>query len=134
MSSLVWKTEFCTGIEEMDNQHKKFLDYLRQLEEVAGGSKGMEVIEVVLKQVDNYIRYHFTEEEKLLKIAGYPELGIQKKDHEFFISQIKELWEGYLRGDAHIPVSTLEFLRDWFLRHILESDKKYGDYLSKVKG
>jgi len=46
MSSLEWKTDFCTGIEEMDKHHKKFFDYLKQLEDAAGGNKGREVIEV----------------------------------------------------------------------------------------
>ena len=133
MSSLEWKKEFCTGIEEMDKHHKKFFDYLKQLEEVAGGSKGREVIDRGLKQVDDYIQHHFAEEEKLLRITGYPELDYQKKQHEFFIAQIAELKDGYSRRDAYISISTLEFLRDWFLRHILESDKKYGDYLSEVK-
>ena len=133
MSSFEWKKEFCTGIEEMDKHHKIFFDYLDELEETAGGSKGREVIDRVLKQLDDYIRYHFAEEEKILKVTGYPELNYQKKQHEFFIAQIADLKDGYSRGEACIPISTLEFLRDWFLRHILESDKKYGDYLSEVK-
>lgn len=37
-------------------------------------------------------------------------------------------------SDRYLPVSALEFLRDWFTHHILETDKKYGGYLSSVKG
>jgi hemerythrin-like metal-binding protein len=134
MSSLEWKTDFCTGIEEMDKHHKKFFDYLKQLEDAAGGNKGREVIELGLRQVDDYIKYHFAEEEKLMEITGCPALAHQKKQHEFFISEIAELRDSYSKGDAFVPISTLIFLKDWFMRHILESDKKYGAYLSGISG
>lgn len=133
MKSFEWKNDFCTGIEEMDIHHKQFFIYLGELEKVSGGNRGGDVIEKGFKKVDNYIKYHFSEEEKLLKVAGYPEYVYQKKQHEFFISQIKNFAENYSKGDDAIPVSVFVFLRDWFLYHILESDKKYGLYLQEYK-
>jgi hemerythrin-like metal-binding protein len=134
MGSLEWKTDFCTGIEEMDKHHKKFFNYLKELEEAAGGNKGRDVIERGLKQVDDYIKYHFAEEEKLMEITGCPELAQQKKQHEFFKAEIAELRDQYSKGNAFVPISTLIFLKEWFLRHILETDKKYGEYLSGIGG
>jgi hemerythrin-like metal-binding protein len=134
MSSLEWKTEFCTGVEEMDKHHKKFFNYLKELEDAAGGNKGRDVIELGLKQVDDYIRYHFAEEERLMEITGCPELAAQKKQHEFFASEIADLRDRYSRGEAFVPISALLFLKEWFMRHILETDKKYGEYLSRVGG
>jgi hemerythrin len=133
MCPFAWKNDFRTGIEEMDKHHKKFFDYLTQLEETAGGSKGKEVIERGLKLADDYIKYHFAEEEKLLEITGFPGLAHQIKEHKFFISQINDLRDEYIKGDAYLPISTLAFLRDWFSHHIIEEDKKYGEYLSSIK-
>lgn len=134
MGSFEWKRDFQTGIEEMDKHHRKFFEYLKKLEDAAGGSRGKEVVERGLKQVDDYIRHHFSEEEKLLKVTGYPGYAEQKRQHEFFIAQIADLKDRHSKGDAYIPISALEFLRDWFFRHILESDKRYGTYLSEAKG
>ncbi len=134
MSSLTWKDGFRTGIEEMDKHHKKFFDYLAKLEGAAGGNRGRDVIERGLKMADDYVRYHFTEEEKLLENAGFSGLSHQKKEHEFFVSQVKELRESYSKGDACLPISTLVFLRDWFSHHILDEDKKYGEFLASMKG
>ncbi len=134
MSPLNWKKEFCTGIDRMDDHHRKFFDYLKELEEAAGGSRGREVIERGLKQVDDYIRHHFAEEEKLLAATGYPDLAFQKKQHEFFASQIADMKDRFSKGDPYIPISALEFVRDWFLHHILESDKKYGIYMAEEDG
>ena len=134
MSKYNWKNEFCTGIDNLDDHHRKFFEYLKELEEAAGGNKGREVVERGLKKVDGYIQFHFAEEEKLLKATGFPGLEQQIREHKFFASQIAELKERFSKGDPTIPVSTLEFLRDWFLQHILDADKKYGTYLSEDDG
>ncbi len=65
MSTFEWKTDFCTGIDEMDKHHKLFFNYLNELEKAAGGNKGKEVIDRGIKQVENYIKYHFAEEENI---------------------------------------------------------------------
>jgi len=38
---------------------------------------------------------------------------------------------GYFKGDGTLPMSTLEFLRDWLLSYILEPDKNTGPLCSK---
>jgi len=133
MSTFVWKPDFSVGIKEMDDQHRGFFDILNKLGEAAGGNKGMEVVGPVLLQLYEYSRHHFAEEENWLKIIGYPGLQYQKKQHEFFISQVTDLQDRYSKGEANIPLSTLEFLRDWLLSHILDTDKKYGTFMLEVR-
>jgi hemerythrin-like metal-binding protein len=133
MNPFKWKDSFSVGIKEMDDQHKDFFDILNRLGETAGGNKGMEVVGPVLRQLDEYSRHHFAEEENWLKIVGYPGLQYQKKQHEFFISQVTELQDKFSKGDSKIPMSTLEFLRDWLLNHILDIDKKYETFMLEVR-
>jgi len=133
MNPFKWKDSFSVGIKEMDDQHKDFFDILNRLGEAAGGNKGMEVVGPVLRQLLEYSRHHFAEEETWLKVIGYPGLQDQKKQHEFFISQVTELQDRYSKGEASIPISTLEFLREWLLSHILENDKKYGAFMLEVR-
>jgi hemerythrin-like metal-binding protein len=103
------------------------------LGEAAGGNKGMAVVGPVLQELKEYSRHHFTEEENWLKVIEFPGLQHQKIQHEFFISQVTELQDRYSKGDGNIPISTLEFLRDWLLNHILENDKKYGTFMHEVR-
>jgi hemerythrin-like metal-binding protein len=128
-----WKNDFSVGIKELDDQHKSFFDILNRLGEAAGGNKGMEIVGPVLQELNEYSRHHFTEEENWLKVIVYPGLQYQQKQHEFFISQVTDLQGRYTRGDANIPLSTVEFLRDWLLSHILETDKKYGTFMLEVR-
>ncbi|MEW6721207.1 MAG: bacteriohemerythrin [Thermodesulfobacteriota bacterium] len=133
MGSPEWKEDFCTGIDEMDEHHRNFFDYLKQLEAAAGGSKGREILEPLLKKLDDYVKHHFSEEERLLELSGFQELERQKRQHEFFAAQVADLKQQFSNGNAYIPISTLAFLKDWFLHHILESDKKYGEYISEIR-
>jgi hemerythrin-like metal-binding protein len=128
-----WKNDFSVGIKEMDDQHKVFFDILNRMGEVAGGNKGMEVVGPVLRELYEYSRHHFAEEENWLRIIGFPGLQYQIMQHQFFISQVTDLQDRYSKGDANIPISTLEFLRDWLLSHILEKDKKYGTFMHEVR-
>ena len=133
MSPFKWKNDFSVGIQELDDQHKDFFDILGRLGEAAGGNKGMKVVGPVLDQLSEYSRRHFVEEENWLKVIGYPGLHYQEKQHEFFITQVTELQDRYSRRDPNIPISTVEFLRDWLLSHILETDKKYGTFMLEVR-
>ena len=128
-----WKNDFSVGIKELDDQHKYFFEILNRLGEAAGGNKGMEIVGPVLQELKEYSRHHFTEEENWLRVIGFPGLQHQKKQHEFFILQVTDLQDKFSKGDGNIPISTLEFLRDWLLSHILENDKKYGTYMNEVR-
>jgi hemerythrin-like metal-binding protein len=128
-----WKNDFSVGIKELDDQHRNFFEILNRLGEAAGGNKGMVVVGPVLQELKEYSRHHFTEEENWLKIIGFPGLQHQKLQHGFFISQVSELQDRYSKGEGNIPVSTLEFLRDWLMNHILENDKKYGTFMNEVR-
>lgn len=81
---------------------------------------------------DDYVKFHFAEEEKLLEITEYPGLDHQRKEHDFFARQVNDLRDRYAKGDAYLPVSALAFMRDWFSHHIIEEDRKYGEYLAGV--
>lgn len=132
-SPFKWKNDFSVGIKELDDQHRSFFEILNRLGEVAGGKKGMDAVGHVLQELKEYSRHHFIEEENWLKIIGFPGLPHQKQQHAFFIAQVADLQEKFSKGDGNIPVSTLEFLRDWLLSHILESDKKYGTFMQEVR-
>ncbi|MBF8258249.1 MAG: bacteriohemerythrin [Actinobacteria bacterium] len=128
-----WKNDFSVGIKELDDQHRSFFEILNRLGEAAGRNKGIEVVGLVLQELNEYSRHHFAEEENWLRVVGFPGLQFQKKQHEFFISQVTDLLDKYSKGDANLPISTMEFLRDWLLSHILENDKKYGTYMHDVR-
>jgi hemerythrin len=75
---------------------------------------------------------HFTVEESLMRILGYPEYEDHHEEHDKLIRQVVELQQKLKSGKANISFELLHFLRGWLSHHILETDKAYVPYfLSK---
>jgi len=129
MAFFTWKEHFSVNIEEMDIQHKMFFEYLNQMFDAVRRSDKEENLEQLFDNLTEYADHHFNDEERLLKKNSYSDLGTQRQQHAFFISRLKELKNRHGSSNFSLPESTLAFMKDWFLEHILQEDKKYGEYL-----
>jgi hemerythrin-like metal-binding protein len=67
----------------------------------------------------------------LLKNTGYIETEEQLKQHNYFESRISELESSLEQGNTESLNAVFTFLKDWFLKHVLESDRKYVPYVTK---
>jgi len=130
MDFFTWNDRFSTGIEAMDSQHQDFLSLLNELHGAVEG-RGRGNLTSLLDSFENYVRVHFTAEENLLRRVCYPDLPAQHRQHNFFAAQVAELKRRNSSGEAGLGASTLVFLRDWLLNHILAEDRKYGDFIAE---
>jgi hemerythrin len=129
MAFYTWKDSFNIGIEEIDKQHRSFLDCLNDCHVQVSGGKGAGMDSDLFDRLRDYAAKHFRFEESLMQSNGYPEIDQQKKQHEYFESQLAEL-ETIQHGESgRTAESVLAFVRDWFLKHILEQDRKFVPYV-----
>jgi hemerythrin len=56
---------------------------------------------------------------------GYKDVEKQREQHRYFESLVSDLESAQSPGKAEALKSSLSFLRDWFLSHILEEDRKF---------
>jgi hemerythrin-like metal-binding protein len=77
--------------------------------------------------LEDYSHYHFSEEEKILKEKNSPDISLQKKQHQFFKSEIIRIKKEIMEGRSVSPESLLSFSKTWLTEHILNVDKKIGD-------
>lgn len=61
--------------------------------------------------------------------AGYTETGHQQKQHRYFESLVSDLETNHRAGRTGDQKRILSLLKDWFLRHILEEDRKFVPHL-----
>jgi hemerythrin len=57
---------------------------------------------------------------------NYPGLGPHVEQHRFFAGRVSELDR---KGGEATTGEMLPFLRDWFLGHILEEDRRFVPYV-----
>ena len=129
MNFFTWKDSFAIGVEKIDQQHKVFLEYLNECYQQTSRNCSAGIDPSLHEKLKGYAFTHFRFEESLLQARNYPNLEFHIKQHEYFESQITELDAEQTGGKASTTESLFVFLRDWFLGHILEDDKKFVPFI-----
>lgn len=129
MIILKWVPEYSVGVTEIDNQHKKLIDMLQNLNKALSEGKGKEVLSKLIKDLIDYTKTHFTLEEKYLEKAKYPMLDSHKKEHIAFVNKVLDFQKNFESGKTLLSIDIMNFLKDWLKNHIVGTDKKYESYL-----
>lgn len=124
-----WKDDMSVGIKVIDDDHKKLLALINELERAVHYHMGESYERQAMKELVDYTKYHFEREEGLLQSHGYPEFEAHKKEHEAMIAKVKECCVGYKKGRGDTIDKMAEFLRSWLVNHIRGTDQKYASYL-----
>ena len=130
MNYWLWDSSLSIGIDVIDNQHRRIVDYLNELDD-AYQSKDREKVSEVLVGLVDYTISHFTFEESLMEKAGYPLSEAHKRVHESFASQVNKYKERHDRGE-HVMRELMSELRIWLTNHIKRDDRDYAPYAEKV--
>ncbi len=131
MPFVKWSDNFSVGVDEIDNDHKKLLEMLNGLFDAVEADEGHAVLSPVLNGLVQYVSYHFDHEEGLFLRTQYPDYAAHKKEHEELTAQVLAAFDKFNSGPTEtMPLDVLEFLKKWLYEHILDSDKKFGAYLS----
>jgi hemerythrin len=131
MATVIWNESYSVGVKALDEQHKKLFGMVNQMHEAMMAGKGRVVVGQVMNEMFDYVRLHFTAEEKLLERYNYPGLAEQKREHEAFIQKVEEMQQKMQAGNLTLSIEVSQFLQSWIKDHIMGVDKKYGDFLNK---
>ena len=131
--AFIWDESWEIGLVEIDAQHRQLVDIINELGDAMKSRKTKGVIGNVLKELEEYTRKHFSNEEALMKRYGYERLDVHKPLHVKFISQLKEFRKDVADGNFSVDVKIYNFLGDWLRGHIRGTDTQYAEVI-KAKG
>lgn len=123
MSTLVWRDDLNTGISVIDNQHKRIVEMINQLQAV-NAKKDRAVIGNVIEELVDYTLSHFAFEEALMEDAGYQFTRAHKKIHELFIRRVSEYKTRFQAGED-VTEELQGLLGRWLFNHIKNDDAGY---------
>ncbi|MEN8346103.1 bacteriohemerythrin, partial [Acinetobacter baumannii] len=92
-----WASEYNTGIDVIDEQHKRILDYINEIDDVKD-DEDRRRIKDVLDNIIDYTQSHFTFEESLQEEADYKYRVPHKRVHDLFIKKIELYRERFEMG------------------------------------
>jgi len=135
MQTFQWTSQFDTGIETVDQQHRELVKLINHLGTVSvEGDNFDSAISPILGELTDYAMNHFSEEEDLMEECRLDRRHIEhhQLQHSRFIEEIEEIWG--LRGTQQDPVGVLgEFLSSWLASHILEEDQSMARQMDRIR-
>jgi len=126
----LFKDEFRTGIESIDEEHKRLFEITDKAYETLMDDfipDKYDYIVEILNELKEYSVTHFQHEEEYMMSIRYKKLFSQKAEHEEFMEKISAYDLSKLdENQKEAILGILDFLNDWLIHHILESDVLIG--------
>jgi len=125
MALIEWTDDLNTGIQVIDNQHQRIVEYINKLDHAKSHHSREEVGDVLDELVD-YTLSHFAFEESLMEESGYAFINAHKKVHQLFVKRVADYQQRFKMGEE-IEDELMHTLRAWLINHIKNDDQDYSE-------
>jgi hemerythrin len=126
-----WNSNLSVNVGAIDVQHQKLIALINALNDAMALGKGKEVLSQIINELVGYTTSHFALEEKYFDQYKYPEAVSHKKEHADFVKKVGEFQDKFNKGIAGLTVEVMQFLKDWLVKHIQGTDKKYSAFFNE---
>lgn len=125
MAKLIWTEQFNVGIEVIDQQHRKIVEYINLLDDLhsSSGHSDREIGRLIDALIDHTI-HHFNFEEKIQEKVGYPYLKAHQRLHVQFARRLTSFQTRFAAGED-ISAELESFLANWLQDHLKHDDSDY---------
>ena len=130
MPIIDWNNNYSVGVKEIDEQHQKWIGLINKLHDAMSRREGKAVLADILNEVVNYTKTHLAYEEALFEKYGYPEKETHKNIHNKLTQQVLNYQNDYNEGKSVITIEVMNFLKNWLIDHITNTDKKYTEFFN----
>ncbi len=126
-----WTPSSPTGIEDLDAQHRSFLERGEALDQAIAKEEPGPGVEDLLRFLVLHAEEHFATEERLMQESQYPDTAPHARDHAEFRRRLRFLllaWDA--QGDSPaLRLALVGFLRFWQADHVNAHDGRLAEYL-----
>ena len=130
MPILVWSDDYSVNVAEIDAQHKKLLEHVNKLHAGVEAQIDKQDLHKLVVDLYEYAVFHFAFEEKLMKQHGMDHFKKHHKQHKLLLKHLKHICNAVSDGKRPAFYSEYDVSNDWFLAHIMGSDRKMGAFLN----
>jgi hemerythrin-like metal-binding protein len=125
---ITWSDRYDVGNEQLNQQHQKLIQLINVLYAARKSHREAEFLLKVVKELHEYARYHFEQEEALLTACLYPKLAEHRAEHDEFRQWLGRIERAMTleKSEKVITEDVMNYLKSWLNSHILISDKKFA--------
>ncbi len=129
MPAIPWNTNMHIGIKDIDDQHEKLTLLINELYYAYMDAKERKILERIIQEVNDYASYHFKTEKELMDVYNYEGRESHLAQHDYFTRRaITSLFQ-YTDKKEELTAELLDWLTDWWMKHINGTDKEFGTFL-----
>lgn len=137
MDTFHWDKNFETGLEDVDKQHHQLVDLINRFGEVLNFESEATYAEIntVFNELIDYTKYHFEEEESLMRQVRLDTrfIDLQIQLHTEFVQEALKMHEGVTPQNLGPAKPMLTYLVHWLAFHILGVDQSMSRQISAVQ-
>ena len=137
MEAFQWNHCFVTGLDTVDEQHRRLVDVINRFGVLVMRQEGASGAELqgVFAELAAYAQYHFAEEEALMLAARVDarHLAEHRQIHARFIDEVTLLHRNLPADSQQAARSLLQFLTQWLAYHILGSDQFMAKQIAAIR-
>ena len=129
MSVFEWQDSWSVGNATLDEDHKRLVSIIQKVGQNRTFSTDLAQ---VISELEEYSKYHFSREEKLMEEGEIPGLEEHKQSHRAFVDWLDTVRQTFAISQQarNVMVDTVdEYLQDWLQNHILKTDMNYKGLL-----
>jgi hemerythrin-like metal-binding protein len=123
-----WSSEYETGNELIDSQHRLLVLLCRKVELAYSGGLERKVIVGLCQELRKFVDFHFVSEENVMREVDYPDHYHHANAHRHLVSDLDNLIRKVNEGSG-TPASLLKMMSEWLLGHIRGDDARLADYI-----
>jgi hemerythrin len=131
MAYMEWTQDLSTGMADIDEQHKRWITLINKAKDASERKLPREAQGEVLRELLEYVRYHFETEEKYFAKFNYPSSNEHKEQHAHWLKKTLEFADRFDAGDDFGQELFL-FLKEWLMTHIKVHDMQYSKHFKKM--
>ena len=127
-----WNDKYAVGIRTVDEQHKGLIEKIDELRNAMRAGEGRTKLASLIQFLGGYAVKHFTTEEGLMRLYGYPKFDEHKKIHEDFKADFGKL-AAEVDSTVKSSLLTIEVerrLSNWLIAHIQARDKEAAAFMT----
>jgi hemerythrin-like metal-binding protein len=133
MEFITWRDSYSVKVPSIDEQHQKLVGLINHLYNKFYEGLEKDDLDNLFGELEQYAVYHFDYEERFMKLYGYKDFKKHQEEHESFREKIAEYKKSLDPNNTSYIIDLVNFLKDWLLKHIMGTDRKYSE-LFQQKG
>ena len=128
-----WERKYDTGMNKVDDQHKKLVGLINALYERIVLKDDTKALQDAMVELKLYTIFHFGTEEKLFKKYNYDPQETEEhlKQHKAFENELSSYFSDTETSLYELGYRLAEYLKKWLFSHIMGTDMKFARYVKQ---